>query len=267
MHIIDPSAYPLSSTAAYNPEPAKLEQALSFERQNLHMSNIVIIQPSIYGTNNTCTLDALREIREGGRQDSETDQDRDARAVVVIDPSSIDPDTLHSWDALGARGIRINCITVGRHMDSEELEEVLHAHAQILLNAGLDHWIVQLYIALDAVASVAHVIPTLGVRVCLDHFASPMIVEGAEAKGSSTTAENASLINPQSIPGFSDLASLLATGTTYIKLSAAYRISYDKSLTWCSVVIGHMSSLLDTMYGHLQKLVCDGVRRSVGRNW
>lgn len=241
MHIIDPNAYPLSADAVYHPEPATLNQALSFEWENLSICNIVIIQPSIYGTDNSCTLDALREIRAGesiykgnGRSLEPRNKRNDARAVVVIEPSTIDADTLRLWNSLGVRGVRINCVTVGRRMDSKELAATLRAHARVLCDAGLNDWVVQLYIALEDLAGAADVIPALGVRVCLDHFACPRIVEAAglgSESGTDTTPKRPSLVDPASFPGFSALTSLLATGTTYIKLSAPYRISSDKSLT------------------------------------
>ena len=234
MHIIDPSTYPLSSAAVYNPKPARLGQALSFEQQNLNIRNIVIIQPSIYATNNSCTLDALGEIRGRKVNDAKKNQDHDARAVVVIDPSTVDPDILRSWNALGVRGVRINAITALQRMDRNALVKTLQAHARVLRSTGLSDWVVQLYITLDEVAHIAGEIPKLGVRVCLDHFASPMVLEGPQSQEDTTTKKkNASalLMNPQSLPGFSALTSLLATGTTYVKLSAAYRISYDQTLT------------------------------------
>jgi predicted TIM-barrel fold metal-dependent hydrolase len=61
MHVIDPENYPLHPDAVYTPTPYSLSDAIKFE-QAVGIRNIVLVQPSIYGNDNSCMLDALREL-------------------------------------------------------------------------------------------------------------------------------------------------------------------------------------------------------------
>src|SRR4030095_12544108 len=83
----------------YTPPPASISD-LRARHQLLHMERVVIIQPSVYGTDNACTLDALQQL--GPR----------ARAVAVVDANISDAalDALHRQ---GGRGLRINVGTAG----------------------------------------------------------------------------------------------------------------------------------------------------------
>ena len=100
LHIFgDPARYPMSPARSYTPEPASIEQSRALHRA-LHVDRVVLVQPSIYGTDNMCLLDALRQL--GAR----------ARGVAVIDDQT--PDTaIDAMDRVGVRGIRINLGTVG----------------------------------------------------------------------------------------------------------------------------------------------------------
>src|SRR5450432_3046445 len=68
----DPRRFSLAADRVYTPEPASIVEMRTLHRA-LHMDRVVIVQPSVYGTDNACTLDAVREL--GAR----------ARAIVVID--------------------------------------------------------------------------------------------------------------------------------------------------------------------------------------
>ena len=67
--------------------------------------------------------------------------------------------------------------------------------------------------------SLEKIVPDLGVRVCLDHFGHPQLPHPA-AKELYTTSGD-----PYTLSGFGSLINLLRQGTTYVKLSAPYRIS------------------------------------------
>jgi len=66
----------------------------------LHISRVVIVQPSVYGTDNSCTLDAMKQYGSG------------ARGIAVL-PSAIPPTTLDIMERAGIRGVRINLGTAG----------------------------------------------------------------------------------------------------------------------------------------------------------
>jgi len=72
-HVFGPAArYPFSPDRAYTPPDASVEQLVALH-DSLGIERVVIVQPSPYGTDNSCTLDATRRL--GDR----------ARAVVVVD--------------------------------------------------------------------------------------------------------------------------------------------------------------------------------------
>ncbi|WEW54689.1 hypothetical protein PRK78_000111 [Emydomyces testavorans] len=215
MHIIDPQRYPLAANAQYQPQTHTLSEATQFE-STLGIPNLVLVQPSIYGLDNSCLLDALRELGPHHR----------GRGVVVIDPPNIRPDTLRAWHQLGVRGARLNLQSVGTQLSAEALARSVRQHADIIRALG---WVLQLYIPLSSVPALVDVVPGLGVRVCLDHFASPALPATSDA--------GSSVFDPYSLSGFAELISLLEQGSTYVKISAPYRLSEDPDLKQLGVMV------------------------------
>ncbi|BCS17669.1 uncharacterized protein APUU_10497A [Aspergillus puulaauensis] len=205
MHVVDPVKYPLAEDALYTPTPHLLSQALLFEAST-GIRNIVLVQPSIYGTDNSCLLDALRTIGP-----------RHGRAVVTFDCATIDPSTLQKWHQWGVRGVRVNTQSSGRHMDEDELAATVRRYADIIRPYN---WVLQLYVPLATAGVLERVVPELGVRVCFDHFGAPDLGGfGVLHRG-----------DPYSLPGFRSLVNMLRRGNVYVKLSAPYRISRDGTL-------------------------------------
>ncbi|KAJ5970372.1 uncharacterized protein N7479_000290 [Penicillium vulpinum] len=206
MHVVEPGRFPVSPTAVYKPTPHSLPEALAFESE-LGVENLVFVQPSIYGTDNSCLLDALRKLGPSR-----------GRGVVVVDPATVKPETLNEWHKLGVRGLRINLQSVGKVMDKNELEETLLQHAELARPRG---WIIEIYLPLKMISMVESILPRLGVRICIDHFGCPELA---------TWDGDASAFNPYNLPGFSSLISLLRAGRTYVKVSAPYRLSKDHQM-------------------------------------
>ncbi|EFR04125.1 amidohydrolase 2 [Nannizzia gypsea CBS 118893] len=205
MHIVDPEKYPLAPDAQYVPPIHTLSDAMSFE-SSVGIQNIVLVQPSIYGFDNTCMLDGLKEL--GPKQ---------GRAVVSLDPANPpSEDTLKSWHQWGVRGVRLNLQSTGRELSAEELKEVMHKYADIIRPYG---WVLQLYIALQHVPSLVDIVPHLGATVCLDHFGSPGLPVSTSGQVS------AGGFDPYSLSGFAETIELLKGGNTYVKISAAYRLT------------------------------------------
>ncbi|KAL4999431.1 hypothetical protein BDV10DRAFT_184323 [Aspergillus recurvatus] len=200
---VDPVEYPLAEGALYTPKPHLLSEALLFEA-SAGIRNIVLVQPSIYGTDNSCLLDALRTLGP-----------RHGRGVVTFDCETIDASTLEKWHQWGVRGVRVNTQSIGKHMGEEELATTLRRYADIIRPYN---WVLQLYVPLATAIVLEEIVPDLGVTVCLDHFGSPDLLD------SSYTGD------PYNLPGFRSLVHLLREGNTYVKLSAPYRISRDR--TW-----------------------------------
>src|SRR4051812_4233540 len=66
-HVIgDVARFPLSPTRTYTPAPASVEELQSLHR-SLRIARVVIVNPSVYGTDNRCTLDAMRQLGPSAR--------------------------------------------------------------------------------------------------------------------------------------------------------------------------------------------------------
>lgn len=208
MHVTSPD-YPLDSSAQYTPKSHSLSDAITFEKSQ-GVANIVLVQPSIYGTDNSCMLDALQEL---GTQR--------ARAVVVFDPAHIDKATLEQWHKMGVRGARVNLVSVGQQISDTELQKILTAHADVIRPYN---WVLNLHVPMTAAAALESIIPTLGVNVVLDHFCQPALPAAKLQRTHPYTLTR----DPYAIEGFRSLVNLLVQGNTYVKLSAPYRISKEE---------------------------------------
>src|ERR1700736_4779129 len=68
----DARRFPFTPERTYTPEPASVSEIRALHRA-LRMGRVVIVQPSVYGTDNACTLDAMKQVGSS------------ARGVAVID--------------------------------------------------------------------------------------------------------------------------------------------------------------------------------------
>lgn len=201
MHVVDPRAFPLSKDAQYQPSPHTLDDAHAFLSQ-LGIRKMVIVQPSIYGNDNSCTLDGLRKLGP-----------TNGRAVIQFDPDTTSAEQLREWHNLGVRGVRLNFKSVGAKLDAEFLSASMHKYADAVRDLG---WVLELYIAIEDVPLLKPVVPQLGgVKVCVDHFGHPSTSSLSAAK------------TAREISGFSSLVSLLEHGQTWVKISASYRLDKD----------------------------------------
>jgi 2-pyrone-4,6-dicarboxylate lactonase len=94
-HVFGPAdRYGYSSDLRYAPPVALLADYLPLAR-TLNIDRLVFVQPSAYGRDNSCMVDAMREIGPG------------CRGIVDVDESVPDAE-LARLDAIGVRGVRIN---------------------------------------------------------------------------------------------------------------------------------------------------------------
>ncbi|KAK5197330.1 hypothetical protein LTR72_000555 [Exophiala xenobiotica] len=205
MHVVDPTRFSLAADAKYKPQAHTLEDARAFYSQ-FGIQNMVLVQPSIYGNDNSCMLEALRDLTPSH-----------GRAVVGLDPNNIDQNTMQKWHNLGVRGARVNLVSVGREVSESELRGELQAYARVL--RPLD-WVLQLYIPLRLAIPLEKIVPDLGVKVCIDHFGWPSLPE---------PYDRSRAVPPYELPGFESLVALLQRNT-WIKLSAPYRLSKDPDM-------------------------------------
>jgi predicted TIM-barrel fold metal-dependent hydrolase len=189
-----PSRFPLWAGRAYTPETALPEELAALHRA-LHLDRVVIVTPSVYGADNSATLDGMtmycRKTRGGS-----------ARGVAVIDEKTRESD-LNAMGEAGIRGIRLNLATAG---------QIDAATGRQRLQAALDrmarrHWHIQIFTNLPMIAALGDLVRDSPLPVVFDHFG------GAQA----------SLGLAQ--PGFADLVALVRSGKVYVKISGAYRCS------------------------------------------
>lgn len=197
MHILDTSAYPLSDRARYRPSRYCLDQAESFQH-SVGIDNMVIVQPSIYGFDNSCVLDALRKL--GPKR---------GRAVVSFEPQTVPLSVLKEWHDLGVRAVRVNFSSLGVLPDEERLKVLLLRHVE---DCKYFDWAIQLFVPMATIAAIETFISELPVRVCFDHMGHPSLPDTLTS-------------DPYAIRGFKSLANLLRGGNTFVKLSAPYRLT------------------------------------------
>ena len=201
MHVFEPSSLD-SPDSRYHPIPSALPQALDFEA-SLGFRNIVLVQPSCYGNDNSYLLQALAQ--HGSRR---------ARGVVVFDPSTTPLNALQDWHRLGVRGVRVNLKSQDATITRPAFESLLRSYSDAI--RPLD-WVLQLYIPMDLLTWLEAFAPSLNVRICVDHFGCPDL---------RTLQSGGSL---DDIPGYRSLINLIKQGKTYVKISGAYRILQDAS--------------------------------------
>ena len=91
----DPEKFPFFPGRVYTPETALPEEMAA-----LHIQRVVIVTPSVYGTDNSATLYGMRA------------HGADARGVAVIDDKTPESE-LDAMGQAGGRGIRLNLATAG----------------------------------------------------------------------------------------------------------------------------------------------------------
>ena len=96
-HVFGPAEkYSYGTDIRYRPPYEPVERYLKLARR-LGLVRYVFVQPSAYGFDNSCMLDAMRELDPAIR-----------RGIVDIDESKISDSELAGLDATGVRGIRVN---------------------------------------------------------------------------------------------------------------------------------------------------------------
>ena len=185
----DPEKFPFFAGRVYTPEPASPEEMAALHRA-LHVERVVIVTPSVYGTDNAATLFGIRA------------RGATARGVAVIDDKTPEAD-LDAMGQAGIRGIRLNLATGGVN-DPGVGRPRFQAAVERVKARG---WHVQLFTSLAMITAIKDLVASSPVPVVYAHFG------GAQAE----------LDTGQ--PGFSDLLDLVKSGKAYVKISGAYRAS------------------------------------------
>jgi predicted TIM-barrel fold metal-dependent hydrolase len=185
----DPQKFPFFEGRVYTPEPASPEE-MSALHKALHIERVVIVTPSVYGTDNSATLFGMRA------------RGASARGVAVIDDKTPESD-LDAMQKDGFRGIRLNLATGGVN-DPNVGKPRFQAAVDRVKARGLH---VQLFTSLAMISAIKDLVSTSPVPVVFDHFGGAQAELGLDQ------------------PGFADLVELVRSGKAYVKISGAYRAS------------------------------------------
>ncbi|MFI4982297.1 MAG: amidohydrolase family protein [Nevskiales bacterium] len=150
LHIFGPYArYPLKPERGYTPPEALVPDYLAMANV-LGLQRRVIVQPSVFGTDNACSIDAVDLF---GRKTT--------RVIAVID-DGFDAAKLRAMDARGVRGVRFNAIS-GGGTPMDQLDRLAARIAEV-------GWHLQLYINSEELPALADHLLALPVPVVIDHM-------------------------------------------------------------------------------------------------
>ena len=184
IHIYDqrfqpPVAHPLNGTV----------QDYRLLQKRIGVSRVVIVQPRNYATDNSVTVDAIRQLGIAN-----------ARGIAVLRPTVTDAELKQLNDG-GIRGIRF---TVGNPKTAVVSIDMIEPLAKRIAAYG---WHVQLNMESAQIVDNADMLKRLPTPIVFDHMGKPHMPEG---------------INHQS---HKVIRSLLDAGRAWVKISGAYIVS------------------------------------------
>ncbi|APG89109.1 hydrolase (plasmid) [Sinorhizobium americanum CCGM7] len=177
------SKFPAAANASLVPADASVSDYRRL-KDRLGFSRSVIVQPSTYGTDNSCLLEALAELGDT------------ARGVAVVDTSVTD-DELKRFNDAGIRGIRFNLGRAGA-----TTVDMIEPLSKRVAHLG---WHIQVHMKGDDIAKYAGLFQDLPVITVFDHLGR---IPHPAGKGH---------------PAFKVVADLLESGKAYTKLSSIYQ--------------------------------------------
>jgi D-galactarolactone isomerase len=153
-HIYD-SRFPPDPSATLRPSNATVDDYRLLQK-SLGITRHVAIQPSTYGTDNSCLLDALRRFGSN------------ARGIAVVNPTVSNAE-LKKLDAAGVRGLRFNLVQAGA-----TTPEMIDPLAKRIAALG---WHIQVNASTEQILAGASRWNSLPVPVVFDHFGHAAAVE------------------------------------------------------------------------------------------
>ena len=157
------------------------------------IEKFVLVQPSYYGTDNSCLLDTLIEVGDL------------ARGVVMIEPDISDAE-LKRFHRCGVRAVRLDLFKRAREPLTAIKSYIMEAAARV----GALGWHLQFYAPGYVVRDLIPFFRTLQIDFVIDHMGYMLEEDGLRSED------------------FSALLDLLGCGHCYLKLSGAYRIAKHK---------------------------------------
>ena len=188
LHIFGPYArFPLQANRSFTPPEALLAD---YERlmKALGIERCVVVQPSPFGTDNSCTEDAVERLGPI------------ARGVAVLGPD-VEESTLKRLDRVGFRGVRLNLLFKGG-VPIEAMEPL----AKRLAPYG---WHIQLLLDARNLPDLASRLRALPVEIVIDHMGYMPVSVGMNS------------------PAVDTMRRLLGERRTWVKLSGSYAVTVD----------------------------------------
>lgn len=190
MHIFGSKLkYGMSEKRMYTPPEATVRD-YRMMRDTIGFERCVVVQPSVYGTDNSCTLDAMKEF--GPER---------CRGVCVINDKVPDRE-IEVMNAAGVCGVRFNMHTGGEAPSVEMMERVVEMIAPL-------GWHLQIFCLAERIAELLPRLKALKVPLMVDHGGRPDPAAGLDQ------------------PGFQALLELVREGNTWVKLSGPERCSAE----------------------------------------
>jgi predicted TIM-barrel fold metal-dependent hydrolase len=185
----DPEKFPFFAGRVYTPELASPEE-MSDLHKALRMERVVVVTPSIYGTDNSASLFGMKA------------RGATARGVAVIGDKTSESD-LDAMGQAGIRGVRLNLATGGTN-DPNVARPRFQTAVDRMKARG---WHIQIYTNPAMIAAIKDMVAASPVPIVFDHFGGAQAAQGVEQAG------------------FNDLLELVKSGKAYVKISGAYRSS------------------------------------------
>jgi len=209
-HICGPAArYAYANERIYTP-PDALAPAYHSLLKTLGIERAVLVQPSVYGTDNSAMLAGMRELEAAGMP---------CRAVAVVD-ESVSETELDAMHAAGVRGLRFNLVDLADPATGTPFD-VVRRLAERIAPRG---WHTEFLIHVDDHPDFEERFGDFPTDIVVGHM-------GYLRLGSDSTAE-----------GFAGMLRLAASGRCWVKLTAPYRISagdlpYEETAAFAHAVI------------------------------
>jgi predicted TIM-barrel fold metal-dependent hydrolase len=173
----------------YTP-PDALLPAYRHMLTTLGVQRMVLVQPSVYGTDNTVMLKAMAEIGD------------DARGVAVVDDDVSDAE-LERLNAAGVRGVRVNVVDVAEGKGQIDMEPLVALAKRIKRY----DWHVEFLMHADEFPQLDRLFADFPVDIVLGHLGYMKTEKGLND------------------PGFQALLRHVNAGKAWVKLTGPYRIS------------------------------------------
>jgi len=160
-HVFGPQdRFPYVANAAYIPPDAVTADYVGMLNNN-GCARGVLVQPSVYGTDNSCMVDALRSGLHA------------LRGIAVVE-AGISDGELEDLHAAGVRGVRINLASETEGLTLADGERL----APRLKELG---WHLQFYLDLPKMPEAEARLSQLAINMVIDHFARCPAQDGVDA--------------------------------------------------------------------------------------